>query len=140
MRWLGPLFSRRRRYDELSEPIREHLDEKIADLMDRGMTSEEAEQAARRAFGNVTLIEQRSREVWQWPTLESLWAAMKYVLRRLRRAPLFTAIALITLAVAAGANIVIFSIVDGVLLKPLSYPNPDRLIAVDHLSQQMGFK
>jgi len=140
MRWFGQLFSRRRRYDELSESIREHLDEKIADLMDRGMTSEEAEQVARREFGNVTLIEQRSREVWQWPTLESLWADTKHVLRRLRRAPLFTAIALITLAVAVGANTVIFSVVNGVLLKPLSYPNPDRLIAVDHSSQQMGFR
>jgi predicted permease len=140
MRWLGQWFSRRHRYHELSESIREHLDEKIADLMDRGMTAEEAEQAARRAFGNVTLIEQRSREVWQWPTFESLWAATKYVLRRLRRSPLFTAIALMTLAVAAGANIVIFSVVNGVLLKPLSYPNPDRLIAVDHSSQQMGFR
>jgi predicted permease len=67
-------------------------------------------------------------------------AHTKYVLRRLRRAPLFTAIALITLAVAVGANTVIFSVVNGVLLTPLSYPNPDRLIAVDHLSQQMGFK
>src|SRR6202453_1747629 len=139
MQWLKQLFSRRRRYEELSATIREHLDEKIADLMDRGMTREEAERAARREFGNVTLIEQRSREVWQWPTLESLWADTKYVLRRLRRAPLFTAIALITLAVAVGANSVIFSVVNGVLLKPLSYPNPDRLIAVDHLSQEMGF-
>ena len=140
MNWLKQLFTRRRRYDELSETIHEHLEEKIADLIDRGMTREEAERKARREFGNVTLIEQRSREVWQWPTLESLWADTKYVLRRLRRAPLFTAIALITLAVAVGANTVIFSVVNGVLLKPLSYPNPDRLIAVDHLSQQAGFK
>jgi len=140
MSWLGQLFSRRHRYDELSESIREHLDEKIEDMIDHGMTREEAERKARREFGNVTLIEQRSREVWQWPTLESLWADTKYVLRRLRRAPLFTAIALITLAVAVGANTVIFSVVNGVLLKPLSYPNPDRLIAVDHLSQQAGFK
>jgi len=64
----------------------------------------------------------------------------KHALHRLRRAPLFTAIALITLAVAVGANTVIFSVVNGVLLKPLSYPHPDRLIAVDHSSQQMGFK
>jgi predicted permease len=62
------------------------------------------------------------------------------VLRRLRRAPLFSAIALITLAVAVGANTVVFSVVNGVLLEPLSYPKPDRLIAVDHSSQQMGFK
>jgi hypothetical protein len=70
MRWLRQLFTRRRRYDELSESIREHLDEKIADLMDCGMTREQAESAARREFGNITRIEQRSREVWQWPTLE----------------------------------------------------------------------
>jgi predicted permease len=140
MNWLKQLFTRRRRYDEISESIRAHLEEKVADLMDRGMTQGEAEQVARRQFGNVTRIEEQSREVWQWPTLESLWADTKYVLRRLRRAPLFTAIALITLSIAVGANTVIFSVVNGVLLKPLSYPNPDRLIAVDHLSQQMGFK
>src|SRR5262249_4210690 len=125
MVWLRQMFSRRRRYDELSQSISEHLDEKIGDLMDRGMTRGQAEQAARREFGNVTLIEQRSREVWQWLTLESLWAQTKYALRRLRRAPLFTVIALITLAVAVGASTVIFSVVNGVLLKPLSYPNPD---------------
>ncbi len=72
MNWLTQLFARRRHYDELSESIREHLDEKIADLIDSGMTSEEAGRAARRDFGNITRIEERSREVWQWPTLESL--------------------------------------------------------------------
>ena len=61
------LFSRRRHYNELSESIREHLDEKIADLMDRGMARENAEQTARREFGNVARIEERGREVWQWP-------------------------------------------------------------------------
>jgi predicted permease len=140
MNWFKQLFTHYRRYEDLSESIREHLDEKIEDMVDRGMTREEAERKAHREFGNVTLIEQRSREVWQWPTFESLWADTKYVLRRLRRAPLFTAIALITLAIAVGANTVIFSVVNGVLLKPLSYPNPDRLIAIDHSSQQAGFK
>ncbi len=140
MAWFRQLFSRRRRYDELSESIREHIDEKIEDMIDRGMTREEAERKARREFGNVTRIEERSREVWQWPALESLCADTKYVLRRLRRAPLFTAIALITIAVAAGANTVIFSVVNGVLLKPLSCANPDRLIAVDTSSQQIGLE
>ncbi|GGG89195.1 permease prefix domain 1-containing protein [Edaphobacter dinghuensis] len=60
MRWLRSSFSRHRRYDELSESIREHLDEKIADLTDRGMTQEEAERTARREFGNVTRIEEHS--------------------------------------------------------------------------------
>src|SRR5689334_9967989 len=83
MRWLKHLFSRRRRYDELSASIREHLDEKIADLIDRGMTREQAEQTARREFGNVTRIEESSREVWQWITLESIIADLRYTFRQL---------------------------------------------------------
>jgi hypothetical protein len=83
MRWLKSMFSHRRRLDELSESIREHLDEKIADLIDRGMTEEQAQQVARREFGNVTRIEERSREVWQCPTLGSIWADLKYAIRQL---------------------------------------------------------
>ena len=67
MGWFRQLLPRRRRYDELSGSIREHLGEKIADLMDHRMTRDEAEREARRELGNVTLIEQRSREIWQWP-------------------------------------------------------------------------
>ena len=83
MRWLRQLFSRRRRYEELSQSIHEHLEEKIADLIDRGMTPEHAEQAALREFGNVTQIEERSREVWQWPTLESALADIRFAFRQL---------------------------------------------------------
>jgi hypothetical protein len=96
MRWLTQLFTRRRRYDELSESIREHLDERIADLMDRGMRRKQAEQAARREFGNVTRIEERSREVWQWPTAESLWADVKYGARQMGKAPGFAATVVLT--------------------------------------------
>jgi hypothetical protein len=98
MNWLTQLFGRRRRYEELSATIREHLDEKIADLTDRGMTWEQAEQAARREFGNVTLIEERSREVWQWPTLESILSDANSGFRQLRKAPGFSAIVVIILA------------------------------------------
>ena len=130
MGWLRQLFTRRHRYDELSASIHEHLDEKIADLTDRGMTRKEAEQTARREFGNATLIEQRSREVWQWPTLESLWADTKYALRRLRKTPAFTTIALVTLALGIGANTGLFTLLDAVLLKSLPVPNPEQLFIV----------
>ena len=130
MGWLRQLFTRRHRYNELSESIREHLEEKIADLTDHGMTREQAEQAARRDFGNVTVIEERSREVWQWPTLESLWADTKYALRRLRKTPRFTTIALLTLALGIGANTGIFTLLDAVLLKSLPLPNPEQLFIV----------
>jgi hypothetical protein len=112
MLWFRQLFSRRRRYDELSQSIREHLDEKITDLMGRGMTREQAEQTARREFGNVTLIEQRSREVWQWPTLESIWQDMHYGLRTIVRSPGFSTTALLTLTLGIGATTAIFSLVD----------------------------
>ena len=127
---LKELFARRRRYEELSESIREHLEEKIAGLMDDGMIREEAERSARREFGNVTLIEQHSREVWQWPTLESLWADTKYAWRRLRKTPGFTIIALLTLALGTGANTGIFTLLDAVLLKSLPVPNPEQLFIV----------
>jgi predicted permease len=136
------IFARRRRYEELSESIREHLEEKIAALMDDGMTREEAEHSARREFGNVTLIEERSREVWQWPTLESLWADTKYAWRRLSKTPGFTIIALLTLALGTGANTGIFTLLDAVLLKSLPVPNPEQLFIVkqdNHLADKSRF-
>ncbi|MGC1783594.1 MAG: ABC transporter permease, partial [Acidobacteriaceae bacterium] len=128
MNWLRQLFSRRRRYGELSESIREHLDEKIADLIDRGMAREEAEHAARREFGNVTRIEERSREVWQWPTLEGVWADITFALRQFRRAPAFTIVCILTLALGIGTNTAVYSVIQAVLLRPLPYHDSDRLM------------
>jgi hypothetical protein len=74
MNRLKTLFTRRHRYDHLSESIREHIDEHIEELVEDGMPRPEAERTARRAFGNVALIEQQSREIWQWPAAESLFS------------------------------------------------------------------
>jgi hypothetical protein len=136
MGWLRQLFSRRRRYDELSETIREHLDEKIADLMDRGMSREEAERTARREFGNVTRIEERSREVWQWPALESLLSDLRFALRQLRRSPGFAAVAILTLALGIGMNTAIFSVVNGLLFSSLHVQQEDRVVVLGR--QQKG--
>ena len=130
MGWLGPLFSRRRRYDELSESIREHLDEKVADLMDRGMTREQAERTARIEFGNVTRIEERSREVWQWPTLEGAARDVRYSVRKLCKSPGFTITVLLTLGLGIGASIAVYSLVDAVLLRPLQFRNEKRLVQI----------
>ena len=92
MGWL-----KRRRYNELSESIREHLEEKIEDLMEVGLSREDATHAAHREFGNVTLIEERSREVWQWPRLESVLGDVKYSAKRLCRSPGFTVMVVLTL-------------------------------------------
>jgi len=130
MGWIRQLLSRHRRYEELSESIREHIDEMITVLTENGIPREEAERRAYREFGNVALIEQRSREVWQWPTLESIWADTKYALRRLRKSPGFTSIALLTLAIGIGANTGIFTLLDAVLLKSLPVPHPEQLFIV----------
>ncbi len=131
MEWFG-VFSRRRRYEELAESMREHMEEKVDELVSEGMPREEAEFAARREFGNVTRIEERSREVWQWPRVESLWADGKYALRQMRRSPGFAMTAMVTLALGVGANVVVFSVMNALILRPLNVPQPQSLYLVEH--------
>jgi putative ABC transport system permease protein len=138
MRWFKQLFSRQQRYDELSASIREHLAEKIDALMEDGMSREGAESSARREFGNVTLIEERSREVRRWPKLESFWADLKLSFYQLRRAPAFTLTALAALALGIGTTTAVFSVVNTVILKPLTYPKPDRLVLFFESSPRGG--
>lgn len=130
MRMLPRFFFRRRRYDDISVSIREHIAERIDELTEEGMTFREAEQQTRREFGNVTLMEQRSREAWQWAALESILTDLRFALRRLGNSPGFTATVLLTLAIGIGANTSVFSVINSVLLKPLPYPDSGRIAAL----------
>ncbi len=136
MNWLRQIVSRRKMVGGLSEEMQQHLDEKIAALVASGMPREEAIHAARRAFGNATLIEQRSREVWMWPLIESIWADIKFALRQLRKSPGFTLTAILTLALGIGANTAMFTVVDAVLLRSLPYADAGRLATVRQLDDK----
>ena len=127
MNWMTQIFLRGRMTGELSEEMQQHLDEKIEALVADGMPRAEAIHAARRAFGNATLLEQRSREVWMWPWMENLWADAKFALRQLRKTPGFTATTVLTLALGIGIATAMFAIVDGVLLRPLAFPHAEQL-------------
>src|ERR1700733_2445606 len=102
MNWLPFIFRRRSLYNELAEEMREHLEERTQQLEREGMTRSQAERAARRAFGNPSLLEERSREVWQWPTFESIWADVRYALRQLRKSPAFTVTVILSLTLGLG--------------------------------------
>ncbi|HXC96806.1 MAG TPA: ABC transporter permease [Edaphobacter sp.] len=130
MQWFAQLFSRRRRYDDISVSIQEHIEQRMEELTSDGMTPKQAEQTARREFGNATLTEQRSREVWQWPALESILADLKFTFRRLGKSRGFTATVLLTLSIGIGANTAVFSVVNSVLLKPLPYPDSEQLVSL----------
>jgi predicted permease len=130
MMWLKQLFSRRRLYSDLSEEIREHLEEKTEELVAGGMTRKEAAAAARREFGNVSLTEESSREVWRWPSIDDLLLDVRYALRILRKSPTFTLTVVLTLAIGIGGNTAMFTLIRAVLLKPLEYPDPDRLVSL----------
>lgn len=133
------MLKRRRRYDDLSVSIEEHLAEKIDDLVECGMPRTEAESLARREFGNVSLIRERSREVWHWRALESIWADAKFAIRQLIKAPGFAATAAVTLALGIAINATMFSLVDGFLLPHLPGRPAESLVVLSSVNPDQSF-
>lgn len=130
MRWLRHLFQRPQIYDDLAKEIKQHLAEKVEALMADGMSREDAECAARREFGNVARIEESGHEVWMWPRAETILSDIRFAFRKLRYSPGFALTAILTLALGIGANVVVFSLLNGMLLRPLDVPQPQSLFEI----------
>src|SRR5580700_2627194 len=118
----------KKRDADLERELRSDLELEEEEQREGGASGEEARYAALRAFGNPTLIREQTRALWSWHWLESIARDLRISLRTLGRTPGFTVIAILVMALGIGANVALFAVVRGVLLKPLPFHDPDRLV------------
>jgi predicted permease len=133
-RWLSSfplrvrtLFQKRHAEEELDEELRFHLDSQVEQLVSQGMSASEARSIAMKSLGGVERQKERLREVWQFRTLENFLRDVSFSTRLLRKSPGFTTVALLTLALGVGANTAVFSLINGLLLRPLPVPYAEQL-------------
>ncbi len=137
-RRLRNLLRRRDIEDGLDEELRFHIEQQAAKNLRAGMTADEARRQARIRFGGAEAAKEHTRDQVRFVHLEDTLRDVRYSVRALRRAPGFTLAAVLTLALGIGATAAIFSVVYGVLLKPLPYPDEDRLVSLSHAAPGVG--
>jgi hypothetical protein len=121
---------RKRIMEDLDKDIHDHIEIETRENIERGLPPDEARSAALRKFGNITRVREETWEVWGFPWLDQFSGDVGFGVRTLRKNPGFALVAILTVALGIGANTAIFSVVQGVVLAPLPYPDSDRLVIV----------
>ena len=124
---------------DLAEEIRGQLEMETDRFLESGMTLEAARAAARRHFGNTTTVTENARDAWAFLSLENLLRDVRYAFRAMRRSPAFSLVVILTFALGVGVNTAIFSVVNAVLLKPLPYPDSERLVRLGEANNTADF-
>jgi putative ABC transport system permease protein len=132
------MFRRDKMGAELDEELQFHLEARRRDNLNAGMNEEAATHDATRRFGNAALAKERAHEANIVIWIETIGRDLRYALRSLRKSPGFTVVAMLTLALGFGANIAVFTVVNGVLFRPLPFPDPGRLFLISYQSREGG--
>jgi hypothetical protein len=140
MHWFDWLFRRKRLDRQLDAELGFHIENRTRDLARSGVPAAEAGRRARLEFGGYESVKEDCRDVRRWQPAEELFKDLRYALRVFRKTPAFSLAAIGTLALGIGACTSIFTAVDGVLLRPLPYPEPDRLVRPLTKNPPLGIK
>ena len=138
MSWWTRLLRRGRMEEQLEKELRFHLEQHESDLMARGLPPGEARRRAQWALGGAEQVKERCRDARGTRWLEDLAQDARHALRTFRQKPGFAAVAILVLALGIGATTAMFTVVNSVLLRPLAFPDPDRLVALHGYVEQFG--
>ena len=128
MSWIARLFERRKQ--DLEDELHAHLQMEVADRISRGESPEHAQSAAQREFGNLAVIQDVTHNMWSWTRLERFQNDLRFALRVLGRSWGFSLSVVLTLAIGVGATCAMFTVVDRVLLRPIRFEDPARVVRI----------